>query len=310
MTIATFPTTASPRPEIARLAAATKRHGKILALDAVDLELYPREVLALLGPNGAGKTTLVNLLLGLARADSGEVAVFGREPREIAVRSRVGAMLQVSGVPPTLKVREHLELGSAYYPRPFPLKELLALAGLESLAERQYGQLSGGQKQRVLFALAVCGRPSLLFLDEPTVGLDVESRRALWGAIERLVEDGATILLTTHYLEEAERLAHRVAVLDRGRIVALGSPAEIKGKVAGRKILCRTRLPLHEIAALPGAGEVEQVAGRVEIAAGEPENLLRELLARDPGLAELEVRPLGLEEALRSLTSSRPLKAA
>jgi ABC-2 type transport system ATP-binding protein len=282
MTIATFPTTASPRPEIARLAAASKRHGKILALDAVDLELYPREVLALLGPNGAGKTTLVNLLLGLAQADSGEVAVFGREPRGIAVRSRVGAMLQVSGVPPTLKVREHLELGSAYYPRPFPLKELLALAGLESLAERQYGQLSGGQKQRVLFALAVCGRPSLLFLDEPTVGLD----------------------------EEAERLAHRVAVLDRGRIVALGSPAEIKGKVAGRKILCRTRLPLHEIAALPGAGEVEQVAGRVEIAAGEPENLLRELLARDPSLAELEVRPLGLEEALRSLTSSRPLKAA
>ena len=299
-----------PRLPVARVAAAGKSHGKIQALDNIDLELYPREVMALLGPNGAGKTTLVNLLLGLASPDSGEVAVFGRDPREIAVRSRVGAMLQVSGVPPTLKVREHLELGSAYYPRPFPLPELLRLAGLEALAERQYGQLSGGQKQRVLFALAVCGRPSLLFLDEPTVGLDVESRRALWAAIEQLVDGGATILLTTHYLEEAERLAHRVAVLDRGRIVALGSPAEIKGKVAGRKILCRTRLSLAEIAALPGAGAAVQVAGRVEIAGVDTENLLRALLARDPDLAELEVRPLGLEEALQSLTASRLGKAA
>ncbi len=236
----------------------------------------------------------------------GTVAVFGRDPRDLAVRTRVGAMLQISGVPPTLKVREHLELASSYYPDPFPLPELLALAGLEGLAERRYGQLSGGQQQRVLFALAICGRPSLLFLDEPTVGLDLEARRALWTAIESLAAGGAAILLTTHYLEEAERLAHRVAVLDHGRIVALGTPAEVKGRVAGRKISCRTGLSSAEITALPGAGEAESLGGRIEIASSDPENLLRALLARDPELSELEVRQLGLEEALRSLTGSRP----
>ncbi len=298
------------RHPIATVNGACKSHGKVRALDGVDLDLYPREVLALLGPNGAGKTTLVNLLLGLAPADRGEVAVFGRAPHELAVRRKVGAMLQISGVPPTLKVREHLELGASYYPRPFPLPELLALAGLEELADRQFGQLSGGQKQRVLFALGICGRPSLLFLDEPTVGLDVDGRRALWRSIEALVADGATVLLTTHYLEEAERLAHRVAVLDQGRIVALGSPAEIQGRVAGRKVICRTRLSAAEIAGLPGAGEIEELAGRVEIASRDAESLLRALFARDPGLAELEVRPLGLEEAIRSITSPDIEKAA
>lgn len=300
-----------PRPaSVARLERASKRYGKVQALDAVDLELYPREVLALLGPNGAGKTTLVNLLLGLAPADSGEVQVFGRAPHELEVRGRVGAMLQISGVPPTLKVREHLELASSYYARPFPLPQLLQLSGLEALAERRFGELSGGQKQRVLFALAICGRPALLFLDEPTVGLDIDSRRALWQAIEALVAEGTTLLLTTHYLEEAERLAHRIAVLDQGRIVALGSPAEIKGRVAGRKVICRSRLTPAEIALLPGAGDIELVAGRLEIASTDPENLLRALLARDGELSDLEVRPLGLEEALRSLTSSDFQKAA
>lgn len=295
---------------MAHLRAVSKRYGNKTALDAVDLELYPREVLALLGPNGAGKTTLVNLLLGLAQPDSGELAVFGRAPHELSVRTKVGAMLQISGVPPTLKVREHLELACAYYPRPYPLAELLALAGLQDIAERPYGQLSGGQKQRVLFALAICGRPSLLFLDEPTVGLDIDARRALWQAIESLVADGATVLLTTHYLEEAERLAHRVAVLDHGRIVALGSPAEVKGRVAGRKVICRTRLGLDEIAALPGAGEVEKIGGRIEITSPNAEDLLRELLGRDRDLSELEIRPLGLEEALRSLTAPKLAKVA
>ena len=295
---------------VARVQAASKRYGSLLALDRVELELYPREVFALLGPNGAGKTTLINLLLGLAAPDSGEVSVFGRPPQELAVRSKVGAMLQISGVPPTLKVREHLELAASYYPRPLPLPELLELAGLEKLAERKYGELSGGQKQRVLFALAICGRPSLLFLDEPTVGLDTEARRSLWQAIDALVQGGATVLLTTHYLEEAERLAHRVAVLDHGRVVALGSPAEVKGQVAGRKVSCRTRLEVAEIATLPGAGEIALEAGRIRISSHDPENLLRALLARDPGLAELEVIPLGLEEALRSLTTPQLAKAA
>lgn len=299
-----------PSYPVARLDSVSKRLGSVQALDRVDLELRPREVLALLGPNGAGKTTLINLLLGLLPADSGAVAVFGRDPRDLAVRSRVGAMLQISGVPPTLKVREHLELASSYYSRPMPLPELLALAGLEGLSERRFGQLSGGQKQRVLFAMAICGRPSLLFLDEPTVGLDLEARRALWTAIESLAAGGASILLTTHYLEEAERLAHRVAVLDHGRVVALGTPGEVKGRVAGRKISCRTRLAPAEIAALPGAGDIETLGGRLEIASRDPENLLRALLSRDPELAELEVRQLGLEEALRSLTSIGSAKAA
>ena len=290
----------------AELAGAHKRYGAVTALDGVDLAVRPGEVLALLGPNGAGKTTAVSLLLGLLSPDAGTARLFGHPPRSMAARTRTGAMLQVSSVPETLRVREHVELFASYYPAPLPVAETLSVAGLDGLAERPYGKLSGGQKQRLLFALALCGDPDLLFLDEPTVGLDVASRRGLWERIRELVRRGRTVLLTTHYLEEAEALADRVVVLDRGRILAEGTPAEIEARAGSRRVRCRTAVPLAAVAALPGVVRAERLGADVVILTAAAEPVVRELLARDPDLSHLEVRGAGLEEAFLALTGERP----
>jgi ABC-2 type transport system ATP-binding protein len=215
---------------VAELRRVTKRYGEVEALRGIDLSLGRGELLALLGPNGAGKTTAVRILLGLAEPTAGDATLFGHHPASPEAKMRRGALLQVAKVPETLKVREHIELFSSYYRNPLPFAETVAAAGLRGIENRLFGDLSGGQKQRVLFALAICGNPELLFLDEPTVGLDVESRRTLWGHIRGFVKRGGSVLLTTHYLEEADALAHRVAVIDRGRIAAEGSPAEIKAQ--------------------------------------------------------------------------------
>ena len=198
---------------VARLSRASKKFGEVYALRQLSLEVRAGELLAVLGPNGAGKTTAIKLLLGLAPADTGHVAVFGGDPRKPENRMRTGAMLQVGRIPEKLRVREHIDLFSSYYPSPLPLAESLRVAGLEGTENRMFGELSGGQKQRVLFALAVCGDPDLLFLDEPTVGLDVEARRLLWSQIRQLLARGKTVLLTTHYLEEADALADRIVVI-------------------------------------------------------------------------------------------------
>jgi ABC-2 type transport system ATP-binding protein len=215
---------------VAELHGVTKRYGAIDALRGIDLTMERGELLALLGPNGAGKTTAVRILLGLARADSGTAAVFGCAPASQEAKLRRGALLQVAKVPETLRVREHIELFSSYYPHPLPLSETISAAGLKGVENRLFGDLSGGQKQRVLFALAICGNPELLFLDEPTIGLDVEVRRGLWVHIRDFVSNGGSVLLTTHYLQEADALADRVAVINRGRIMIEGTPAEIKGR--------------------------------------------------------------------------------
>lgn len=213
---------------VARLQSATKLYGKVAALDGVSFELRRGEVLSLLGPNGAGKTTAIRLLLGLADPSSGSATLFGLAPRNRAARMRTGVMLQAGGVPATLRVAEHIELFSSYYENPMPVTETLAAAGLAGLARRPFGELSGGQKQRLLFALSICGRPELLFLDEPTVGLDPESRRAIWKQVRFLRAGGTAVLLTTHYLEEAEALSDRVLVIDGGRVLTEGTPEQIK----------------------------------------------------------------------------------
>jgi len=214
--------------EAASLVGVTKKYGSHRALDGIDLNVGAGELIALLGPNGAGKTTAVKLLLGLLRPDEGTVRVFGLDPSEAANRQRTGAMLQVTRVPETMRVREHIDLFSSYYPRPMPFAEIVGMAGLHGIEQRFFGELSGGQKQRALFALAICGDPDLLFLDEPTVGLDVQARRAMWRQIRTLLARGKSILLTTHYLEEADALANRIVVLNHGRMIANGTPAEIK----------------------------------------------------------------------------------
>ena len=239
---------------VAELRGVTKQYGPIAALRGIDLSIEPGELVALLGPNGAGKTTAVRILLGLAAPTTGKAAIFGKNPRSREARLHRGAQLQVAKVPETLRVREHIELFSSYYPKPLPTEETIAAAGLKGVEDRLFGDLSGGQKQRALFALAICGDPDILFLDEPTVGLDVAARRALWERIRGFVARGGSVLLTTHYLDEADALAHRVAVINQGRIVAEGTPAEIKARTASRGL---------EDAFLALMKETESVCGEV-----------------------------------------------
>lgn len=291
------------KESVARLRGVTRRYGKHMALDALDLVIPDGGVYALLGPNGAGKTTTISLLLGLLTPDTGEATVFGRPPGDIASRCAIGAMLQVSGVPATLTVREHIEQFSGYYPKPLPFAQVTARAGLEGLEERRFGRLSAGQKQRTLFALAICGDPALLFLDEPTVGLDVEVRRRMWSVIRNLADDGRTVVLTTHYLEEADALADCVGVLSRGRLAAEGTPAEIKARVGGRIIRCSTALDEAVLRALPGVRGLRRHRTQVELAVDEAEPVLREMLARDAALTGIEVTGIGLDEAFLSLTA-------
>jgi len=215
-------------PSPAQLANVTKRFGTTTALDNITFSIEPGELVAMLGPNGAGKTTAVRLLLGLCTPDAGIARVFGANPRDAANRVRTGAMLQVARVPETLRVREHIDLFSSYYPDPMPIDEVIEAAGLQGIENKQFGDLSGGQKQRLLFGLAICGDPDFIALDEPTVGLDVEARRALWKQIRAFVARGKSVLLTTHYLDEADALADRVIVIDHGQVVAEGTPSEIK----------------------------------------------------------------------------------
>ncbi|HSG40391.1 MAG TPA: ABC transporter ATP-binding protein [Thermoanaerobaculia bacterium] len=289
---------------IAELRKAVKRYGAVTALEGIDFQVRPGEVVALLGPNGAGKTTAVQLLLGLLRPGGGEATLFGLDPRDTAARVRTGAMLQVSKVPETLKVREHVDLVSSYYPRPLPRREVLDLAGLGGVEDRLFGKLSGGQKQRLLFALALCGNPDLLFLDEPTVGLDVEARRTLWSVIQGKAGEGRSVLLTTHYLEEADALADRVVLISQGRIVAEGTPAEIKARAVGKKVRCRTSLALSELAALPGVRNAWRDGEVTELFTAETERVVHEMLSRDRSLSDLEVRGADLEEAFLALTKS------
>lgn len=226
--ISLYPAAALP----AQLTAVTKRYGNVEALRGIDLAIHPGELVTLLGANGAGKTTAVRILLGLAKPTSGDVRVFGGDPRDASSRTRVGAVLQIARVPETLRVREHIHLFSSYYPNPLPMAEVIEAAGLQGLERRKYGELSGGQQKRVLFALAICGNPDLLILDEPTVGLDVEARRSIWKQIRAYIARGRSVLLTTHYLAEAEALANRVIVIHKGLVVAEGTPQEIKGDAA------------------------------------------------------------------------------
>ena len=286
---------------LATMSAVTHRYGDVVALDGLNLTIRAGEVLAVLGPNGAGKTTAINLLLGSLRAQEGTVEVFGHEPGARAVRMRRGAMLQVSGVPDTLTVAEHLELFSSYYPAPLPVSRLLEMAGLEDLRDRRYGRLSGGQKQRVMFALALAGDPELVFLDEPTTGLDVEARRSLWNEIRELKAAGRTAVLTTHYLEEADALADRIAVIHRGRVVAEGTSAQIKSRAADRSVRCITSVDAGEVAALTGVARVEMSGQHLEILTSRPEELLRTLLDLDPDLRDLHVSGAGLEDAFLTL---------
>jgi len=287
---------------LAALSNVTKRFGAVVALDNLSLEIVRGELLAVLGPNGAGKSTAIALLLGLHQPASGAVRLFDRAPDAIAARQRIGVMMQDVSLVPDLKVKEHVHLASSYYPAPMPVAEVMALTRVSALANRTYGTLSGGQKKLVQFAVAVCGRPELLFLDEPTAGLDVESRALVWETMRRLRGEGTAIVLTTHYLEEAEALADRVSVLVKGRLVANGTVDEIRAVVDRKRVICTTRLAPEDLERWPGVEAVTCHDRRLHLTVRHAEQTVRRLLAADEDVRDLEVLRAGLTEAFTELT--------
>lgn len=291
-------------PPAAQLIDATKKYGSVEALKGVTIDIGLGDVVAMLGPNGAGKTTSISLLLGLRKPTSGKALLFGLKPDDLNARSRVGVMLQESGIPTVLKVRELVDLFRSYYPKPMARDRAIAMAGLEEKANAQVKELSGGQKQRLYFALAVCGDPDVLFLDEPTVGMDVEGRRSFIERIAEFIQMRRTVVLTTHYLEEADQLAKRVIVIDRGVVIADASPQEIKSRVAGKRVRFAGTLTEKDLEGLPVSASTIQ-DHRVQLLTNQPEAVLRELFRRGVEISELEVAGADLEDAFISLTTHK-----
>src|SRR5438034_2579487 len=291
-----------PQP-VVELTHVTKRYGDVEAVRDVSFQIDAGEIVAMLGPNGAGKTTSINLMLGLRNPTSGTARLFGLDPKDLRARSRIGVMLRESGVPGMLRVTEIVDLFRSYYPSPLPTTEAIAMAGLEEKARSLVKDLSGGQRQRLYLALAVCGNPDALFLDEPTVGMDVEGRRRFLREIAELAARGRTVILTTHYLEEADQLAQRVIVINHGNVIADASPAAIKSRVAGKRVIFSTTSLLADslFANLPlNSRHIED--HRVRLLTNDPETVLRELFRRGVVMHDLEVAGADLEEAFVAMT--------
>ncbi len=279
----------------------TKRYGPKRALDGVSLSVEGPGVLALLGPNGAGKTSFVNAALGLIAPSKGTLRILGGKPGSRPVRQRIGVMMQDADLPERLTARELIGLFSSYYPAPLTTQALIERCDLKTIVDARYGRLSGGQKRRVQFALALVGQPDLLFLDEPTTGLDAEARRGLWAQVRALADSGSRVVLTTHYLEEADALADRVAVVHQGRIIADDTAHALRARVGGSVIRCATRLSLPELERLPDVRQARMSGRLAELIAGSAVAPLKDLFELDPDLSDLTVRPPSLEEAFDAL---------
>jgi ABC-2 type transport system ATP-binding protein len=285
--------------------------GPVHAVRGIDVTVEAGETVALLGPNGAGKSTTIDLLLGLARLDAGSVAVFGRPPDEAVAAGAVGAMLQTGELIRDVSVRELVAMVAALYPRPLPVEQAIELTGIGPFAERRTQRLSGGETQRARFAIALVSDPELLVLDEPTVAMDVEGRRAFWATMHAFAARGKTVLFATHYLEEADAYADRVVLMAHGRVVADGPPTEIKGLVGTRTI--RATLPAVEVTALcglPGVSEAERRGEGIVLRCTDSDAAIRALLAAYPDACDIEIGGAGLEEAFLALTGAPEAEAA
>jgi ABC-2 type transport system ATP-binding protein len=292
-----------------RLTGLTKSYrspnGPVHAVRGIDISISVGETVALLGPNGAGKSTTIDMLLGLLKPDAGSVEVLGMSPDRATAAGAVGAMLQVGGVIPDLSVREILEMVASLYPHPLPVDEVIQLTRINDLVGRKTTKLSGGQTQRLRFAIGLVSNPDLLVLDEPTVGMDVESRRQFWITMREFAARGKTVVFATHYLEEADAFADRIILMSRGAIVADGPSTEIKATVGLRTI--RATLPgadVAALAALPGVTNVETRGEGVIVNCSDSDIALRAFLPAYPEARDIEVSGAGLEEAFLQLTGT------
>ena len=282
---------------IAELRDVHKRFGSRDALRGLTLEVAAGEVLALLGPNGAGKTTAISILLGLRRPDAGSARVLGHPAGDVAARREIGVTPQDASFPPTLRVREVVELVALHYRRSEPVDRLVARFGLAELARRQTGGLSGGERRRLALGLALVGDARLLVLDEPTAGLDGDARAEAWAAIREASREGRAVLLTTHHLDEAEALASRIVVMRDGRDVASGTPAEIRARSGRRRLRFRGSAPTE----LPRGAEAREDDGWCTVECDDAAQAVAWLVAHGAALDDLEAGPVPLEEALSRL---------
>ncbi|MEV6285886.1 ABC transporter ATP-binding protein [Kribbella sp. NPDC051770] len=291
------------------LSGVTRRYGEVQAVAGVDLTIRSGEVVALLGPNGAGKSTTLEILLGLVRPDQGTVQLYGKTPVEAIAAGQVGVMLQSGGIIEDAKVGELIDLVAGLHKDPLPVADALQRAGIADLAGRKLKALSGGQKQRVRFAMAIVAQPDLIVLDEPTTGMDVESRRDFWAAMHAETARGRTVLFATHYLEEADAYADRVVLMRAGKIVADGTAAQIKASVSGRTI--RATVPgadLATLATLPGVRNVETRGDVVLLQCADSDDTLRYLLANTPA-HDIEITSADLEDAVLAIGAAQESNA-
>jgi ABC-2 type transport system ATP-binding protein len=298
-----------PRPIALSFQDVSHRYGARTALDRLNLQVAQGEVLALLGPNGAGKTTTISALLGLLQPQEGRIQVLGSDPRQAVADGRVGAMLQSGsgiGLPPGVRVDEALGLVRRFYRRPAPYDQLVERADIGSLLRRRTDRLSGGQAQRVRFAIAIAGDPEVVFLDEPTSAMDVESRQGFWRMMRDFGNEGRTVLFATHHLAEADEIADRVVVLNHGKVVADGPGATLKAAVATRRLRFVTDQPdRSEFSDLDGVTEVNVCGTGVSIDSLDADATIRDLVGRGVPFRDLEITGAGLEQAFVALTACR-----
>jgi ABC-2 type transport system ATP-binding protein len=297
------PSARNPTRPVVHADRVTRNFRNLTAVDELSFAIGRGETVAILGPNGAGKTTAIEMLLGLTTPDAGSIRLFGGAPTDAVANGRVGAMLQDAGLPQGVKVTELIGLIRGLYTDPLPVADVLQLAALTEVADRQVHRLSGGQRQRVRLALALAGNPDLLVLDEPTAALDVQARRGFWDRVRDYVAEGRTVLFATHRLEEADAVADRVIVISNGRLVADGTPDQVKAGAAGRSTVSFSAdgLPEHVLAGLPAMEAVESTAHRITLYTTDPDRTVRALLQQSPQVRDLDVRRSGMEEAFLAL---------